>query len=233
MKPGNDFYVVAIGASAGGLEAVQLLFDNIPNNTGVAYVIIQHLSPDFKSLMPELLAKHTDMQIFTAEDNQEIQPNCIYLNQRNKNIGIKNNKFILLDKAPKDHLNLPIDILFHMLGETYKDKAIGVILSGTGSDGSRGIKTIKETGGTILVQEPSTAQFDGMPNSAILTNLPDFVLPPGDIAEKITQYTGKRLQFEKEGDIDSANEKSFKTILSEIHQFSGVNFKKYKINTLL
>lgn len=182
MKQDNDFYVVGIGASAGGLDAVQQLFNNIPGNTGVAYVIIQHLSPDFVSLMPELLAKHTSMQIFTAEDNQEIRPNCIYLNQRSKNIGIKDNKFILFDKAPKNHLNLPIDILFHMLGESYKDKAIGIILSGTGSDGSRGIKTIKEAGGTILVQEPTSAQFDGMPNSAIMTNLPDFILPPRRIS---------------------------------------------------
>lgn len=233
MKKESDFYVVAIGASAGGLDAVQQLFDSMPNNTGIAFVIIQHLSPDFKSLMPELLAKHTKMQIFTAEDNQVIKPNCIYLNQRTKNIGIKNGKFILLDKAPKDHLNLPIDILFHMLGESYRDKALGVILSGTGSDGSRGIKTIKEAGGTILVQEPESAQFNGMPNSAISTNLADFILPPNEISKKIVQFTGKRLHLEGKADPNEVEEKTFQAVLSEIQRYSGVNFKKYKINTLL
>jgi len=233
MSNHNDFYVVGIGASAGGLEAVQRFFDHIPDNTGVAYVIIQHLSPDFKSLMPELLAKHTGMHIYTAKNNQKIKPNCVYLNNRTTNIGIKDYKFILFDKAPKDHLNLPIDILFHMLGESYKDKSIGVILSGTGSDGSRGIKTIKEAGGTILVQDPETAQFDGMPNSAISTNLADFILSPGMLAEKIVQFTGKNLQLESSGDLISSNEKVFNAILEEIHRHTGVNFKKYKTNTLL
>lgn len=233
MKQEKDFYVVGIGASAGGLGAVQQLFDNIPDNTGNVFVIIQHLSPDFKSLMPELLAKHTKMKIFTAEDNQELEPNCIYLNQRNKNIGIKDCKFVLLDKAPKDHLNLPIDILFHMLGESYKEKSIGVILSGTGSDGSRGIKTIKEAGGTILVQEPDSAQFNGMPNSAISKNLSDFILPPNEIAEKIVLFTGKRLQLEGKNNTQTDNEKTFQNILTLIQKHSGVNYKKYKINTLL
>lgn len=175
MNSSKDFYVVGIGASAGGLEAVQHYFNNIDSDCGISFIVIQHLSPDFKSLMPELLAKYTKMQIFTAENNQEIKPNCIYLNQRNKNLIIKGNRLYLVDKAPKEHLNLPIDIFFHSLGEELKDRAIGIILSGTGSDGSRGIKTIKENGGIVLVQDPDTAQFDGMPKSAIYTNLVDFI----------------------------------------------------------
>ncbi len=233
MKQENNFYVVGVGASAGGLDAVQHFFDNIPRSNNVAYIIIQHLSPDFKSLMPELLAKHTGLNIYTAEDGQEIKPNCIYLNQRNKNIGIENNKFTLLDKAPKNHLNLPIDILFHMLGESYKEKAIGVILSGTGSDGSRGIKTIKEAGGTILVQEPGSAQFDGMPNSAILTNLADFILPPHELAQKVVQFTQSNKIGSIQEDIYEKNETVFQEILSVIYKHTGVNFKKYKVNTLL
>ena len=138
--------VVGIGASAGGLDAIQQLFDHLPEDTGLSFVIIQHLSPDFKSLMPELLAKHTKMKIYTAEDKQILKSNCIYLNQRNKNLHVKGNKLYLLDKGPKHNLNLPIDIFFHTLGEEYKEKSIGIILSGTGSDGSRGIKTIKEAG---------------------------------------------------------------------------------------
>ena len=181
MNSTENHFVVGIGASAGRLDAVQQLFDNLPADSGMAFVIIQHLSPDFKSLMPELLSKHTKMEIFTAQDKQIIKPNCIYLNERSKNLQIKGNKLVLLDKATRGNLNLPIDIFFHSLGQEYMDKSFGVILSGTGSDGSRGIKTIKEAGGTILVQEPSSAQFDGMPNSAIATNLIDFILTPNEI----------------------------------------------------
>ena len=233
MGINNDFYVVGIGASAGGLDAVQQFFNNMTDQSGIAFIVVQHLSPDFKSLMPELLSKNTKMEIFTAANNQEIKPNCIYLNQRNKNLVVKDNRLYLIDKAPKDHLNLPIDIFFHTLGENFKDRSIGVILSGTGSDGSRGIKTIKETGGTILVQEPESAQFNGMPNSAIYTNLPDFILPPKGLADRIIQFTQKRLDILPEITIEGEAEAIYRSILTEIHNFTGINFKKYKNNTLL
>src|SRR5690606_4761295 len=154
-----NFFVVGIGASAGGLEAVQQLFDNLPDNTGLAFVIIQHLSPDFKSLMPELLSKHTKMKIYTAKDAQKIESNCIYLNPHQKNLTLKGNILTLSAKPAKNNLNLPIDLFFHSLGESQKEKSIGIILSGTGTDGSRGIKSIKEAGGAILVQDPSSVQF--------------------------------------------------------------------------
>lgn len=231
QKKNNDLYVVGIGASAGGLEALQLLFDNMPSDTGMAFIIVQHLSPDFKSLMPELLAKHTTMEIFTTEDKQIIKPNCVYLNQRNKNLHIKGDKLYLLDKGPKQNLNLPIDIFFHTLGEEYKEKSFGIILSGTGSDGSRGIKTIKEGGGTIIVQNPASAQFDGMPNSAIATNLADYILPPKDMFDALTRLSTKRL-FISELE-PKANEVEFYNILDEIHKLSGIDFRLYKKNTLL
>lgn len=229
----NETFIVGIGASAGGLEAIQNLFDHIPNNTSMSFIIIQHLSPDFKSLMPELLSKHTKMEIFTAENEQIIRPNCIYLNQRNKNLQIKDHKFQELDRAPKTNLNLPIDIFFHSLGEEYKDKAIGVILSGTGSDGSRGIKTIKEEGGIIIVQDPKTTQFDGMPNMAIATNLVDYVLSPKEIATeiyKIYQHTESLLSHKV---ITSFNKERFHEIKKEIYEKTGVNFQGYKESTLL
>ncbi|SMO33326.1 two-component system, chemotaxis family, CheB/CheR fusion protein [Saccharicrinis carchari] len=229
----QDFYVVGIGASAGGLEAIQQLFDNIPADTGMAFVIIQHLSPDFKSLMPELLAKHTEMQIFTAEDKQTIQPNCIYLNQRHKNLHIKGKKLYLLDKGPKHNLNLPIDIFFHTLGEEYKEKCIGVILSGTGSDGSRGIRTIKEGGGIIMVQDPASAQFDGMPHSAISTNLVDFIMTPKYIAEKFSKIPTNRPHVNFNTDAEGSAESLINNILQIVFQYSGIDFREYKKNTLL
>lgn len=232
MNKEKKFAVVGIGASAGGLDAIQQLFDHMPMDTGMAFIIIQHLSPDFKSLMPELLAKHTKMQIFTAEDKQTIRPNCIYLNQRNKNLHIKGNRLYLLDKGPKHNLNLPIDIFFHTLGEEYKEKSIGIILSGTGSDGSRGIKTIKEAGGTLIVQDPNSAQFDGMPNSAIATNLVDYILPPDNMSEALFKYPNKRLVLSGEDNTES-NDALFFSILEEVYKTSGIDFRLYKKNTLL
>lgn len=230
----DKIFVVGIGASAGGLDAIQQLFSELDNNTGMAFVIIQHLSPDFKSLMPELLSKYTKMKIYTAKDKQIIKPNCIYLNQNNKNLHIKGNKLYLLDKGPKTNLNLPIDIFFHTLGEEQKEHSIGVILSGTGSDGSRGIQTIKEKGGTIFVQNPDEAQFDGMPNSSINTNLVDFILNAKDIASALlkTHLPAKILIPEKE--LNENNDESlFLRILEEIKVSTGINFAEYKNNTLL
>ncbi len=231
IKP--ELSVVGIGASAGGLIAVQQLFDNIPNDTGMSFVIIQHLSPDFVSLMPELLSKHTQMQIYTAEDKQTIAPNCIYLNQRNKNLNIKGRELYLLEKGPKHNLNLPIDIFFHTLGEEYKEKAIGVILSGTGSDGSSGLKSIKEGGGVILVQDPVSAQFDGMPNSAISTNQVDFILDPESIGNTLSNFSTNSNSFSIKVPDTKSNETYITSILSEIHKFSGIDFREYKKNTLL
>ncbi len=228
----SDLHVVGIGASAGGLDAIQQLFDFIPNDTGMAFIIIQHLSPDFVSLMPELLGKHTQMPIFTAEDKQTIEPNCIYLNQRNKNLHIKGRELYLLDKGPKHNLNLPIDIFFHTLGEEYKEKSIGVILSGTGSDGSRGIKTIKEGGGVIIVQDPLSAQFDGMPNSAIATNLVDFILEPEKIADVFSKLPINRFLLATDIESSTSNDVLFNAILEEVYKFSGIDFREFKKNTL-
>lgn len=232
MNSDKELYVVGIGASAGGLNAIQELFNHMPTDTGMAFIVIQHLSPDFKSLMPELLAKYTKMKIFTAEDKQEIKPNCIYLNQRNKNLHIKGNQLYLLDKGPKHNLNLPIDIFFHTLGEEFKERSIGIIVSGTGSDGSRGIKTIKEAGGTLIVQDPATAQFDGMPNSAIATNLVDYILPPEKFYKVLFKYPNKRILLSDVVDSQS-NDVLFFNILEEVSKFSGIDFRLYKKNTLL
>ncbi|MEM6829485.1 MAG: chemotaxis protein CheB, partial [Bacteroidota bacterium] len=222
--------LIGIGASAGGLEAIHLLFDKVPTGTEAAYVIIQHLSPDHKSLMPELLSKHTDMKIFTAEDKQALQPNCIYLNQSRKNLHVKGDKLYLLDKGPKQNINLPIDIFFHTLGEEWKEKSIGVILSGTGSDGSRGIKSIKESGGLIIVQSPGSAQFNGMPNATIATGLADFVMDPENIGLAISQYPQKRLETIL---TNQTEEEIFITILKEVQKLRGIDFTLYKRNTLM
>lgn len=229
----KDFFVVGIGASAGGLDAIQQLFDHLPADSGNAYVIVQHLSPDFKSLMPELLAKHTPMPIYTAEDNMVIEPNCIYLNQRNKNLVVKSKLLKLTEKEPKNNLNLPIDIFFHSLGHDLKERSIGIILSGTGTDGSRGVKTIKEAGGIILVQDPSTAQFDGMPNSAIATNLPDFTAALDEMAELVVKIGQKSKNLKANAINLHSDELVLNKILELVHKSTGIDFTKYKKNTLI
>jgi two-component system CheB/CheR fusion protein len=147
-------YIVAIGASAGGLEAIHDLFDNMPEDTNFSFVIIQHLSPDYKSLMGELLAKHTSMQVFEAQDEMPVQNNCIYLIPSKTIMTIQNGVLRLKDKI-RNHLpNTAIDIFFESLAKENGKKAIGIILSGTGTDGTKGIEAIKNNGGVSVVQDP-------------------------------------------------------------------------------
>ena len=232
MKLSN--YVVGIGASAGGLEAIQQLFDYIPDNTGMSFIIVQHLSPNFKSLMPELMAKHTKMEIFTSENEQEIKPNCIYLNKSNNDLVIKDHRLMLKDKDPSRHLNLPIDMFFHSLAVEFQEMAIAIILSGTGSDGSRGIRSIKETGGTTMIQDPESAQFNGMPNTAIATNLAEYILPPERIARELIKLSSKSIVIpELVSKSLNSNETIFQRILEEVFKSTGIDFRLYKQNTLI
>ncbi|CAD5249133.1 MULTISPECIES: CheR family methyltransferase [unclassified Imperialibacter] len=224
----KDMYVVGIGASAGGLEALQELFNNLSSTTGMAFVVVQHLSPNFKSLMDELLSKHTDMPILGARDNAIIQPNHIYLNPSHKNIIVQDGLIRFLPKEPMGSLNLPIDRFFNSLAEEYREKAIGVILSGTGSDGSSGIKVIKENGGIVIVQDPGDAKFDGMPKAAIATKTPDLVLPVAAIGQKLS-----RLNLEPGGYVnDEAHELTYKEIFAAIKQATRLDFSNYKMGTI-
>jgi two-component system CheB/CheR fusion protein len=160
-------YIIAIGASAGGMEAIHLLFDHTPED-GVAYVIIQHLSPDHKSFMSELLAKHSKLKITVAENEMFVETNHVYLMPQGKNMTIKNRRLFLTDLKPYQP-NKSIDIFFDSLAESHKEKSIAVILSGTGTDGTKGIAAIKRNGGFVIVQDPQSAKFNGMPLSAIDT----------------------------------------------------------------
>ncbi|MEM6830611.1 MAG: CheR family methyltransferase, partial [Bacteroidota bacterium] len=223
--------LIGIGASAGGLDAIQVFFDNVPADTGYSFVIIQHLSPNYKSLMPELLARHTDMEIFTAEHGQVLDPNCVYLNQSKNNLQVKGGQLYQVNKDPSKSLNLPIDLFFHSLGQEYGNKAVAIVLSGTGSDGSRGVKTIRENGGLIFVQSPDSAQFDGMPNTSIATGLSDFIMSPKEIGHSISKYSKTKLLAI--ADENEGIEQTFLKILTEIQKDTGIDFKRYKRNTLM
>jgi two-component system CheB/CheR fusion protein len=181
-------HVVGIGASAGGLEALERLFKVMPADTGLAFIIIQHLSPDFKSLMDELLARYTRMPIHRVEDGMAIEANAIYLMPPKKEMIISGGRLLLTDKDPQQDLSLPIDHFFRSLAQDAGRCAIAIVMSGTGSDGSRGIRDVHEGGGLVISQSEESAKFDGMPRSARDTGVVDCVLPPEEMPQALLDY---------------------------------------------
>ncbi len=230
----DDFYVIGIGASAGGLEALKEFFDNVPQDFRHSFVIIQHLSPDYKSLMTELLAKNTKLPIYEVNNGMEIRSGSIYLIPAKKNMTIRDKTLYLVDKPIGHDLNLPIDIFFNSLAEDQCEKAIGVILTGTGSDGTRGLLAIKEAGGMAMVQNPETAKFNGMPRSAVATGLIDYVLSvdqmPGEILNYISYPRLEHSHFDK---LLMKDEDTVMKILLHLKNFTNLDFTNYKRPTLI
>jgi two-component system CheB/CheR fusion protein len=179
---------VGIGASAGGLEAIQTFFQNMPPHSPMAFIVIQHLSPDYKSLMVELLSKKTRIPVQRAEDGMRVEANRIYLIPPKRNLKIFHGKLLLSEQDHSRGINLPIDIFLHSLAEDQGERAAAIILSGTGSDGMRGIRAVKEQGGMVMVQKESSAMFDGMPRAAISTGLADFILAPEEMPGQLNSY---------------------------------------------
>lgn len=228
-------HIVGIGASAGGLEAVQTLVSNLSSNTNIAYIIVQHLSPDYKSLMTELLSKYTKMPIVKIEDGISINSNTIYLIPPRKNIKIFHQKFISVDQKEtnKANVNLPIDILFQSMAEDIGDKAIGIVLSGTGCDGTRGIRVIKECGGMTVAQSPETAQFSSMPENAIATGLVDYILSPEMISMKLSNYVNHPFAHRSEELFILETDHELAKIFSLLREKHKVDFTHYKPSTII
>mgnify|MGYP000038698715 CR=1 FL=1 len=232
--------VIGIGASAGGLEALQQFFGYMPPNSGFSFVVIQHLSPDYKSLMVDILGKHTEMSVYQAENGMTVESDTVYLIPPKKYMTIRNNQLLLSDYAPGT-LNHPIDIFFTSLAEERKERSIVVVLSGTGSDGTNGVKAVKEHGGLVVAQAPESAKFDGMPKSVIQTGLADFVLSPEEIAEEILNFssTPVLLRAPQNGSSLTDDEELFseEETLSHIYTIlknaSGIDFTYYKRSTIL
>ena len=225
---------VGIGASAGGLEAINEFFDHLDSDTGMAFIVIQHLSPNFKSLMDELLSKHTKMPITVIHVPTPVKPNNIYLISNESNITIEDGVIRPAKREKRHVLNLPIDVFFHSLGKNQREHSIGIILSGTGSDGSKGIASIKEAGGLVLVQEPATAQFDGMPRAAMKTGYVDNILPPFAIAKTLMNLV-KSDEMSYLLFLNPEDEKisrHFHEILEMVKDKMGVDFTEYRNTTL-
>ena len=227
----HDKYIVAIGASAGGLEAIHEFFDHMPQNTAFSFVVIQHLSSDYKSLLVELVAKHTHMKVFEAAHDMTIQQDCVYIIPNNKLMTVRNGRLKLADKSLVKAPNTAIDTFLHTLAKDKKDKAIAVILSGTGTDGTRGIQSIKEQGGMVICQDPATAKFDGMPNSAIASGYVDHVISPKLMHEELFNYVHEEpVKVLENGKVDEA---MLDEIFKLVHEQSGNNFNLYKTPTII
>jgi two-component system CheB/CheR fusion protein len=183
QKKVKDFYIVGMGASAGGLEAFEKFFQNMSSDSGVAFVLVPHLDPTHVSIMPDLLKKYTKMEVLTVEDGVEVQPNSAYVIPPNKDLAVLNGNLQLIDPVDARGKRLPIDYFFRSLAQDLGERAICVILSGTGTDGTLGLKAIKGELGMAMVQDPDSAKYDGMPNSALQTGLVDYILPPEKIPE--------------------------------------------------
>ncbi|QIZ69562.1 chemotaxis protein CheB [Oxynema aestuarii] len=232
----NHCFVIGVGASAGGLRAVEEFFDHMPAESGAAFVVVQHLSPDFKSLMKELLERRTRMIVKRVQDGMKVEPNIVYLITPRNNLVIEDGtlKLIEQNEFPRQQPNFPIDIFLDSLAKDRGDRAMGVVLSGTGSDGSRGLQSISEAGGLTFVQSPTTAEFDGMPQSAIATGIVDRVLPPQEIAQTIYEIITMKHSGTAQPDtlLPEIESDKLRAIVQILNQYEKLDFSYYKTNTL-
>lgn len=226
--------VVGIGASAGGLEAIEGFFTNMASDCGLAFVIVQHMNPNYKSLMSSILEKYTDMKIEVINDGIDISPNTIYLNPPSKNILIKGEKLFLKDFDKSSKLNLPIDYFFKSLAKNRSKSSVGIIFSGTGSDGTEGIKEINKSGGFLMAQKEIQAKYGGMPHSAIMTGLIDVILPTEELPAQLLKYIKDpdKFNLEKNSREDSLENEEIQQILNLVRLSTGHDFSNYKKNTV-
>jgi two-component system CheB/CheR fusion protein len=231
----NSRYFVGIGASAGGLEAINAFFKDMPLDTGLTFIVIQHLSPDYKSMMDELLSKVTAIPIHVVKDGIVPLPNNIYLIPPRQNMTIFHGKLLLETQDRTNNLvNLPIDLFLHSLAEDQKHNAIGVILSGTGSDGTRGCRSIKEAGGLVMVQSEASSKFAGMPKSVIANNLSDFILPVEELPAQLMNFVKHPLDAALISSEDEPSETSSLTkLFSMLRQKTKIDFTFYKPPTIM
>jgi two-component system CheB/CheR fusion protein len=228
----GSFPIVGIGASAGGLEALEHFLSRVPKNSGMAFVIVQHLDPTRKGIMPELLQRTTGMKVMQVKDRTLVQPDRVYVIPPNKDMSILHGVLHLLEPASPRGLRLPIDFFLRSLAQDQQEHSIGVILSGMGSDGTLGLRAIKEKAGVVLVQDPATAKFDGMPRSAIDSGLADIVAPVDDLPERILVYLHRTpLVHTSEMVLEDKTQSALEKAVILLRAHTGHDFSLYKKNT--
>jgi two-component system CheB/CheR fusion protein len=228
-------FIVGIGASAGGLEALEHLLKAMPMDTGMAFVVIQHLSPDFKSLMNELLTRYTSMPIHVVDRSTPVSRNCVYLLPPRKDMVLSGNTLNVRDRPLDQHLNMPINTFFRSLAQEAGERAIAVILSGTGTDGSAALLDVHAMGGLVVVQSEESAKFDGMPKAAIETGLADAVLPPEEIPEALVAYgrdPSAPVLESKTGRVREDTLLGLPAIIEQLRQRFNLDFTSYKPATV-
>ncbi|MDD1620920.1 MAG: PAS domain-containing protein [Methylococcaceae bacterium] len=235
VKAENAPPIVSIGASAGGLEALEQFFLQVPAVNGTAFVVIQHLDPTHQGILPELLQRVTPMKVAQVRDRVIVKPNCVYVIPSNKDLSILHGRLYLIEPAEPRGLRLPIDSFFRALADDQHERAIGVILSGMGSDGTLGLRAIKENAGLTLVQSPESAKFDGMPRSAIDAGLADIVAPPQELWARIFAYlthSPRGLHAVNEPPIQIKSQSALEQIVILLREQTGNDFSLYKKNTI-
>lgn len=225
-------YVVGIGASAGGLEAIQEFFNHMPNTHELSFIVMQHLSPDFKSMMSDLLAQNTSMPIVTVKNKMTLKAGVIYLIPANYEARIEKNQF-KLSKLHRESLPLPINTLFASLAKAYTNFSLGIILSGTGADGALGMKEITQNNGLTIVQTPAEAKFADMPNNAIATKEIHYILSVSEMPEIILEYINQPALFNKTfKQIEPISQVEYGEILHVLEKQYKINFNSYKLGTV-
>lgn len=235
-RPAQPFPIVAIGASAGGLEALEQFLGHVPAASGMAFIVIQHLDPDREDMLSELLQRATIMPVEQARNRMKVKPDCVYVIPPNTNISILHGNLYLLAPVAPRGLRLPIDFFFHALAEDRREHAIGVILSGMGSDGTLGLRSIKEYGGLVLVQEPANAKFDSMPKSAIATGLTDIIAVAEELPLRIIDTLQHAHHYPPVRPVPAtettADKTAFEIICILLRAATGHDFSLYKKTTV-
>lgn len=232
-------YVVGIGASAGGLSALESLLDELSPETGMAFVVVQHLSPDFDSMMDQLLSRHTGMVVQLIEDGVFMKPNHVYLLPPGKQVIVANDRLLLAERSGGTSLSFPIDELFRSLAQNIGDRCVAVVLSGTGSDGSRGIRDVSVAGGLVIAQSVGTASFDGMPRSANATGVVDLTLSPKEIAKTLVRVSNDEPIIESHRKANPGMEPidhlepSMRLIFALLNRTFGLDLSKYKLEMIV
>ncbi len=233
-KDEDALYIVGMGGSAGALEAFEQFFHNMPAASGLAFVLVPHLDPTHKGVMPELLQRLTPMKVYQARDGMKVQRDTVYVIPPNKDMAILHGKLQLLEPSAPRGLRLPIDFFFRHLAEDRNEKSIGIILSGMGTDGTLGLKAIKEQLGMAMVQEPSSAKYDGMPRSAMETGLADFVAAPEALPEKLLGYVSHFSKVRMDlPSVEKKTQSALQKVLILLRSRTGNDFSQYKKNTVL
>jgi two-component system, chemotaxis family, CheB/CheR fusion protein len=232
----SKFPIVGIGASAGGLAAFEAFFSGIPADAdpNMALVLVQHLAPDHKSMLTELIQRYTRLKVYEVEDGMAVHPNCVYIIPPGKDMALLRGALQLLEPAAPRGQRMPIDFFFRSLAVGQRERAIGIILSGTGSDGSLGVRAIKGEGGMVIVQTPASTEHDGMPRSALATGLADFELPPAEMPIQIISFVTHALGKRHVPVVATPPQpnNSIKKIFILLRSQTGNDFSQYKPSTV-